>query len=197
MRGRRLPMVDRVEIASSRKTSRWLAFLQGDTTSPLPPTYMPAAHPLVAAWRRLARQGLRAQTARPDVVYTVFNMEDPVVGGYAPAQVALRRAIGLGYDNDEEVRTLRRGLGQPAQSLVAPWTFGYDPALKSEMSEFDPARANALLDLYGYADRDGDGWRERPDGSPLVLQYHTSAALRPTTSCGSGAALHLVASCRG
>jgi len=30
-----------------------------------------------------------------------------------------------------------------------------------------------LLDLYGYVDRDGDGWRERPDGSPLVLNVAT------------------------
>jgi hypothetical protein len=29
---------------------------------------------------------------------TCFNMDDPVVGGYTPAQVALRRAIGLGVD---------------------------------------------------------------------------------------------------
>ena len=33
-----------------------------------------------------------------------------------------------------------------------------------------PARAKALLDLYGYTDRDGDGWRDRPDGSPLLLE---------------------------
>ena len=38
------------------------------------------------------------------------------------------------------------------------------------MSDYDPARARALLDLYGYVDRDGDGWRERPDGSPLALR---------------------------
>ncbi len=41
------------------------------------------------------------------------------------------------------------------------------------MSEFDPARAKALLDLYGYVDRDGDGWREQPDGSPLQIEYAT------------------------
>jgi ABC-type transport system substrate-binding protein len=37
------------------------------------------------------------------------------------------------------------------------------------MSDYDPARARALLDLYGYVDRDGDGWREQPDGKPLTL----------------------------
>ena len=61
----------------------------------------------------------------------------------------------------------------PAQSPIAPGTWGYDPAFKSEMSEYNPARAKALLDLYGYVDRDGDGWRELPDGKPLVLEYAT------------------------
>ncbi len=39
---------------------------------------------------------------------------------------------------------------------------------------YDLARAKALLDLYGYVDRDGDGWREQPDGSPLVLEWATT-----------------------
>jgi ABC-type transport system substrate-binding protein len=27
--------------------------------------------------------------------------------------------------------------------------------------------------MYGYVDRDGDGWRDMPDGSPLVFHYPT------------------------
>ena len=27
-----------------------------------------------------------------------------------------------------------------------------------------------FVDLYGWTDRDGDGWRERPDGQPLELE---------------------------
>ena len=68
---------------------------------------------------------------------------------------------------------MRRGQAIPGQSLLPPGVSGYDPAFKSEMSEFDRARAKALLDLYGYVDRDGDGWREQPDGSPLVIEYAT------------------------
>jgi ABC-type transport system substrate-binding protein len=37
----------------------------------------------------------------------------------------------------------------------------------------DPAKAKALLDMFGYVDRDGDGWRETPDGKPLVFEYAT------------------------
>lgn len=179
--GRRLPLVDRVEIAVIEEDQpRWLAFLRGELDlAGLPGPFAPVAFPGGHLAPALARQGLTAHVqARPDIVYTVFNMDDPVVGGYAPAQVALRRAIGLGYDNHEELRTVRRGLGVVAQSVIPPGTYGHDPALHSEMGEYAPAKANALLDLYGYLDRDGDGWRERPDGSPLVLQYHTDKTLR-------------------
>jgi len=97
-------------------------------------------------------------------------MLDAVVGGYAPAQVALRRAVALAYDSEEELRLLRHGQGILAQSTVAPFTSGYASDYRSEMSEHSIARANALLDVYGYLDRDGDGWRERPDGTPLLLR---------------------------
>jgi ABC-type transport system substrate-binding protein len=96
-----------------------------------------------------------------------------VVGGYGPAQVALRRAISLAYNVQDEIRLVRKGQSMPSQSPVAPLVSGFDPAFVSEMSTFDPARAKALLDTFGYQDRDGDGWRERPDGSPLKIEMAT------------------------
>ena len=50
------------------------------------------------------------------------------------------------------------------------------------MSDHDPARAKALLDLYGYVDRNGDGWREQPDGKPLVLKLASQSDQRSRTS---------------
>jgi len=88
--------------------------------------------------------------------------------------VALRRAISLAYNSAEEIRLVRKNQAVPAQAAIAPLTFGYRPTLKTEMSEFSRARSKALLDMHGYVDRDGDGWREQPDGSPLVLDYATS-----------------------
>ena len=38
------------------------------------------------------------------------------------------------------------------------------------------SRGRALLDLYGYVDRDGDGWREQPDGAPLTLVMATMSS---------------------
>jgi ABC-type transport system substrate-binding protein len=110
---------------------------------------------------------------RNDTTMSYFAMENPVVGGYTPAHVALRRAIALAVDVEREIRVVRRGQAIIAQSIVAPGLWGYDPEFKSEMGQFDRARAKALLDLYGYVDRDGDGWRDQPDGAPLLLEYAT------------------------
>jgi ABC-type transport system substrate-binding protein len=102
-------------------------------------------------------------------------MENPVVGGYTPDKVALRRAIALAYDNQAEITQIRKGQMMLAQSILPPATSGYSASFRSELSEHSLARAQALLDLYGYVDRDGDGWRDRPDGSPLQIEYATQA----------------------
>jgi ABC-type transport system substrate-binding protein len=91
-----------------------------------------------------------------------------------PEKVALRRAISLGTDVDKEIRGVRRGQAIPAQSIISPGGYGYDADYRSENSEYDVPRAKALLDMYGYVDRDGDGWRELPDGKPLVIDYATT-----------------------
>ncbi len=177
LRGRRLPLLDRVEISIIEEAQpRWLSFLNGqhDYIDRLPPEFIEVAMPGGRVAPHLAKQGVHgAITLVSDVTFTYFNMEDPVVGGLAPQQVALRRAIGLATDVEREIRLVRRSMAIPAQSPVLPHLSGYDPAFKSEMSEYSPARAKALLELHGYADRDGDGWRERPDGQPLVLQFAT------------------------
>ena len=178
-KGRRLPMVDRVELSVIEQSQpRWLAFLNGqiDLIDPVPPDLAKAAVPNAKLAPNLVKQGIRAHTIiNSDVGFTYFNMDDPLVGGLAPEKVALRRAISLAYDVEAEIRLVRNGQAIPAQGPVVPNTYGYDPKLKTINSEFNPARANALLDLYGYKDRDGDGWRETPDGSPLVLEIATQA----------------------
>jgi ABC-type transport system substrate-binding protein len=170
-------MVDRVEISIiEEEQPRWLSFLQGSHhfIEQMPAAFIDLAMPGGQVAPHLAKQGVRGwRTVRPDVFFVVFNMEDPVVGGLAPAQVALRRAIGLALDVPREIATIWKGQAIPAQSTLMPQTTGHDPAFKSEMGDFDPARAQALLDLYGWTDRDGDGWRERPDGSPLRLEMLT------------------------
>jgi ABC-type transport system substrate-binding protein len=176
--GRRLPLLDRVEIAIIEEVQpRWLSFLNGqiDLMERLPNEFAPQAIPNNKLAPNLVKRGITMdQSPLVDITLAaLFNQDNPVVGGYTPEKVALRRAIALAYDSDEEIRLIRMGQAIPAQTAIAPLAFGYNPSLKTTMSDHDPARARALLDMYGYADRDGDGWREQPDGKPLTLEYST------------------------
>jgi ABC-type transport system substrate-binding protein len=176
MRGRQLPMLDRVEVAIIEEAQpRWLAFLNGELDILwVPPEFITRAAPNNQLAPNLAKQGVQMrQLVIPITRHVYFGMEDPTVGGLAPEKVALRRALALAYDVRREIDLVRHGQMVPAQSLMPPGVSGYDPKLKSEMASHDTARAKALLDMYGYADRDGDGWREMPDGSPLVLELTT------------------------
>jgi len=174
-KGRRIPMIDRVEISVIEEPQpRWLSFVNSefDIVAPLPYEFAAQAVPNGKLAPNLAKRGIQLdRVLSPDRTLTYFNMEDPVVGGYTPDRVALRRAINLGIDVQHEIMFIRMGQAIPAQSLVAPNTHGYDPHYKNENSDYDLARAKALLDMYGYVDRDGDGWRDMPDGKPLVVEY--------------------------
>jgi len=172
LNGRSLPLNDGVEIAVINENQpRWLTFLSGQADfARVPPELSQMAAPNGRLAPNLARQGVHLQRfVNPDIALSYFNMDDPVVGGYTPEKVALRRAVQLAYDIDHEIRIIRRGQALPAQSAAPPGTYGYDPDFRTNNASFDRASAKALLDTYGYVDRDGDGWREQPDGSPLVI----------------------------
>ena len=175
MKGKRLPQLDRVEISVIEESQpRWLAFLNGELDwINLPYEFSSMALPggKVAPW--LAKKGVHyLPSVDLDVTYMYWNMKDPVWGGYTPEHIALRRAIGLAYDLGEEISLVRNGTAIEARTALPPGVLGYDPQFTTGPA-YDPARAKALLDMFGYVDRDGDGWRDRPDGGPLVFHYAT------------------------
>lgn len=176
-KGRLLPMIDEVEISIIEEPQpRWLSFLneQADFCERVPEEFIGSAMPGGQVAANLARRGIHGmRVVGPEGTLTIYNMEHPIVGGYTLEKVALRRAINLAVDVEREIRTVRRSQAIPAQSPLVPHTTGYDPHYKSEMSDHDPARAMALLDMYGYVDRDGDGLRELPDGRPFVIERRT------------------------
>jgi ABC-type transport system substrate-binding protein len=179
LQGKRLPLADRVVIDVVEEAQpRWLSFLNGSYHwLQVPGAFRQLAAPGGQLAPYLAKRGIRMhKLLQPDMTMNFFFMQHPLVGGYTPEKVALRRAIGLAFDGDAHLNHVFGGFGLRAQSTVPPHTSGYDPAYKTEMSEYSPARAKALLDLYGYVDRNGDGWREQPDGSPLKLVMATQSS---------------------
>ena len=177
LQGRKLPLVDRVMISIIEESQpRWLSFLneENDFIEQVPPEFIQSAAPNNQIAPNLKKRDIRMQRyARADLSMSYFAMEHPVVGGYEPGKIALRRAIALAVDGEREIRLVRRSQAIPSQGVIGPGTYGYDKNFKSEMSTFDLARAKALLDMHGYVDKDGDGWRDLPDGKPLRLEYAT------------------------
>ncbi|HEY2188628.1 MAG TPA: ABC transporter substrate-binding protein [Caldimonas sp.] len=180
--GRRLPMVDRVEISIiEEEQPRWLAFVNGeaDVAYRVGYQFAPQAMPNGKVAPNLTKRGIRGYpVVEAAGQQYLFNMDDPVVGGYSAPQVALRRAIGLGLDTRKVIGYAYSGLGTVSQGPTLPGTAAYDPNMKTEFSDYDPARSRALLDLYGFVDRNGDGWRERPDGAALVLHVNSEPQAR-------------------
>ena len=174
LKGKRLPRVSRIEITVIEEgQARWLAFLNKelDFLDILPVDFTDQALDNGKLRPSLAQQAIVHDVLlRPNSWWTFFNLRDPLVGGYTPEKIALRRAIAMSYNNAEGIRVLLKGRGVPANGLIPPDIAGYDPALRTQAQAYDPAAARALLDKFGYKDRDGDGYRELPDGKKLVLE---------------------------
>lgn len=182
LQGRRLPMIGRIEVdVIEQEQPRWLAFLnlEHDLLWRLPEEYATQAVPNNQLAPNLKKRSIRMeQVPALDLTYMYFNMEDPVVGGYTPDKVALRRAVSLGYKTLDEIRIIRKNQAIPAHTPYSPGVAGYDPNFRTSANEYSPAKAKALLDMFGYVDRDGDGYREMPDGSPLVLKFNSTPNAR-------------------
>ncbi len=172
--GRKLPMVDRIEMAYTVEDQpMWLSFVKGDLDYLInvPVAFRASGVPGGKLAPNLAKRGVQVQHyVYPSVWFTNFNMKDPVVGGYTPERVALRRAIALAFDNNLAINIAMNGGAVPVNGLVPPGVPGFDANYHSDVFEYDIAKARALLDMYGYVDRDGDGWRETPEGKPLRIE---------------------------
>jgi oligopeptide transport system substrate-binding protein len=172
MQGKSMPQVARIEISVMLEDqSRWLSFQSGAADlfwldGPLAPKAI-----LDGKLRpELAAKGIQlSRQVDPEITYYYWNLQDPVVGGFSKEKIALRRAIAMAHDIDEEISKVWNGQAQRLDYPIPPGVVGHDPQYKS-MLQYDRALANKLLDRYGYK-KGKDGWRTLPDGKPLVIRY--------------------------
>jgi ABC-type transport system substrate-binding protein len=179
LHGRRVPLTPRIELAViSAPEPAWLAFRNGELDFLTLPTNLTENAVVNGELRpELSAQGI-TMGASVDTLcndYSEFNMEDPVVGGYAPEKVALRRAIGLALNLADEIRLFFSGAAQMPGSLAPPGDIGRDPDAHALQRHYDPAQARALLDTYGYRLAPGQSYRRQPDGKPLTIELASFA----------------------
>ena len=143
-KGRRLPMVDKVEIAIIEQSQpRWLSFLNGeqDFLERLPDRVRRPGDPRAASSRPTSPSAASSayRVPRADVTLIVLQHGGPGgrrlhagEGGAAP-----------GDDPRHTTSTARsapsaRGQAIPAQTIVPPLTEGYDADLRTEMGALRP-----------------------------------------------------------
>ncbi len=151
------PAIRELEFVVVRdETTRVLSLLHGDAdlvVNAISPVLLP---------RLEASPRLRV-VHRPGAgyAYLAFNLRDPVL-----AHLRVREAVAHAIDRAEIVKYKFKGAAELATGMLPRGHWAYAP---SQVYDYDPAKAKALLDAAGYPDPDGDGPKMR-----FTVSYKTS-----------------------
>jgi ABC-type transport system substrate-binding protein len=174
MKGKVLPTIGRIEIyIMEEDQARLLAFQNKELDlfelrGGLAPRMLdgPKLRP------EFATSGAKlSRIVDPELAYPYFNMRQGTFVGLSKEKIALRRAIILAYDSDEEIRTVWNGQAEKLEFPIPPGIVGHLPKYRSS-NQTDLKLAIALLDKFSYK-IGADGWRTLPDGKPLVVHFTT------------------------
>jgi peptide/nickel transport system substrate-binding protein len=105
-----------------------------------------------------------------------LNHEDPVLRGVFQDK-RFRIALSHALNRDELNEACYFGLGKPRQKSPPSCSAYYYPVYEQAYIDYDPEKANRLLDDMGLDRRDKQGVRLRPDGKPFHLYIEVSSAM--------------------
>ncbi|EJO7181791.1 ABC transporter substrate-binding protein [Staphylococcus pseudintermedius] len=92
----------------------------------------------------------------------------------------LRQAMAYAINRKEWIDAFYYGYGKPLNGLIpsAHWSGAKEGDVKEY--KYDVDKAKQLLDEGGYKDKDGDGFREDPQGKPFVVNLKHYDGSNPT-----------------
>ena len=157
------PLVDRIEMPIIPDSSAMFLALRGGEVDAVSRVVPPES---IA---ELERSGLEV-VRMPDYgsVQINFNNQRPPL-----TEPELRKAMNLAVDTEQITSTLLFDRGQPGvESVLDPDSPFADTSLQHV---YDPDEDGTRLDAAGFTDRDGDGVRESPDGTPLDFEILVSS----------------------
>ncbi|MDF0603530.1 ABC transporter substrate-binding protein [Psychromarinibacter sp. C21-152] len=181
--GNQLPYLDKLSASVSQDVeSLILAIIGGDIDFGLRHIDSPADRPVLAANREKGDYRMFAAvvsgfnimmidlnlTHKDPELREIFNQKD------------FRVALSLGMDRQEIIDTVLLGVGEPWQQ--GPFEEDnpyYHEQFSTQYIEYDPERANELLDGMGLDKRGPDGMRLMPNGEPLSFQIDAIPTFRP------------------
>jgi len=98
----------------------------------------------------------------PLLLFISFNNQDEIL-----VNPLVRQALSLAIDRNHLLSKVFNQQGDLAKGPLHPGHWAADPTLP--VPPYDPAQAASLLDRANLTDRNGDGWRDRPDGKTWKL----------------------------
>ncbi|MDT3949443.1 oligopeptide ABC transporter substrate-binding protein [Staphylococcus haemolyticus] len=92
----------------------------------------------------------------------------------------LRQAMLYAIDRKKWIKAFYQGYGKELNSFVPSihWIAADQKDLNNY--SYDPEKAKKMLDKLGYKDRNGDGFREDPNGKPFEINLKHYAGSNPT-----------------
>lgn len=91
----------------------------------------------------------------------------------------VRIALSIAIDRDELIDIVYQGVGEPWQIGPKPAHPLYNEQLGRQHTEYDPDRANELLDGAGLDQRDDDGYRLLPNGERFGFNVNYTGIENP------------------
>ncbi len=98
--------------------------------------------------------------------------------------LVFRQALAHLVDRQTIINNVAYGFGYPQYTFVPRTSPFYWEGADDEALKFDPEAAKAKLDSIDYIDRDGDGWREDPNGNKITLRMTTNSGNTVRESIG-------------
>jgi len=110
------------------------------------------------------------------VAFNLTYTADPVLGKLL-ASKDFRIALSYAINRDEIKESVFLGLGEARQAVPAPW-HPYFPGkdVAEKYTQFDPDKANKMLDALGLTKRDAQGVRLMENGKPLTIEINVVPA---------------------
>lgn len=120
----------------------------------------------VYTWRNGSTNAFHPNISHPDpVIREIFD------------NAQFREALSIAINREELNELVYSGLLRARQASPVTGSPQFNAELATRWTEYDPERANQLLDELGYSERNGEGYRLRPDGEVLGFTITYTEAL--------------------
>jgi ABC-type transport system substrate-binding protein len=152
--GKKLPFIKTIVMREiTEDQPRWLNFMKGNLdVAAIPKDNFDSSVVGGELTPDMRKKGIQLIiTEDPDVTYTAFNMDDPVLG----KSKKLRQAMALAYNGEEVIKKFYNNRAIKAHSPIPPGVDGYEKGYKNPYKKFDVAKAKKFIEEAGFPNGDG------------------------------------------